>query len=378
MALSVPVDPAPPDNGVQMSKSGTESVGDQIKRGERMLDDSDPFDISLSEEVRRNENFEIVCSTAKGGLSGAIAVVSRPHAQRKLAAFARLHDSNDANGEETLEQIRNEGDPTCRNDDPKTVETDFHSHHEVYRADVDGLRAVAVSSVIVYHLDHTWLPGGFIGVDVFFVISGFVVSGSLVRQRAAKASELLVRFYSRRVRRLTPALACCVLCTSLSMSFLMPPERVARLDDFYESGQLGLLGWANNHFAARGHGYDDDGPDGLELNPFTHLWSLGVEEQVWPLACKPSPLRAHESRANRCLHPWLVRTVTVLFPVSVPDLSRVRRLLASTCDVSAIGARRQPHTFAALVVDAHFHAAAACFLPPPVALLAANGWSPLA
>ena len=152
---------------------------------------------------------------------------------------------------------------------------------QAYRADIDGLRAVAVIAVILYHMDEAYLPGGFVGVDVFFVISGFVVAGSLVRHQSRSVCDVLCSFYSRRVRRLTPALVCCVILAALAISAILDPEIAWDLDDYYATGMFGLIGWANNHFAARGQGYSDDGPATLKLNPFTHLWSLGVEEQFY-------------------------------------------------------------------------------------------------
>jgi peptidoglycan/LPS O-acetylase OafA/YrhL len=148
-----------------------------------------------------------------------------------------------------------------------------------YRADVDGLRAVAVTAVMIYHMEHAWLPGGFTGVDVFFVISGFVVSGSLLHKQSSTVPVFLASFYARRVKRLAPALACVILLGSLAAAMLIPPPIAIDLDDYYVSAAWGLVGMANNHFAARGTAYSDEGPEALEYNPFTHLWSLGVEEQ---------------------------------------------------------------------------------------------------
>eukprot|EP00966_Prymnesium_polylepis_P165840 3833337-Prymnesium_polylepis.2 len=138
-----------------------------------------------------------------------------------------------------------------------------------YRADVDGLRAVAIVAVILYHLNRAWLPGGFTGVDVFFVISGFVVSGSLLHTQSTSLCGFLVAFYARRVKRLTPALTLCVLVTAVCTAAMIDP-RVPQLDDYLRCGQLALLGWTNNHFAARGTGYSDEGPEMLDYHPFTH------------------------------------------------------------------------------------------------------------
>ena len=145
-----------------------------------------------------------------------------------------------------------------------------------YRPDIDGLRAVAVIAVIIYHIDKKLLPGGFTGVDMFFVISGFVVCSSLLRHASASVLDLLLSFYSRRIRRLAPALLCTVLVASLGLSLLVAPDIAIDLPDYYASAALGMLGWANNHFAARGTAYSDEGPEALEYNPFTHLWSLGI------------------------------------------------------------------------------------------------------
>ena len=149
-----------------------------------------------------------------------------------------------------------------------------------YRPDIDGLRAVAVIAVIIYHMQHDWLPGGFTGVDMFFVISGFVVTGSLLRESHPSALGLLAAFYGRRIRRLAPALFTMVLCTVLSISYLVPPE-ARGLKNMYLSGQLALVGWANNYFVTVKSSYWQQGAKTLEYNPFTHTWSLGVEEQFY-------------------------------------------------------------------------------------------------
>ena len=80
---------------------------------------------------------------------------------------------------------------------------------------IQGLRAIAVLSVLLFHLDANYLPGGFIGVDVFFVISGFVISHSLSGQHYASFLSFAGHFYSRRIARIVPALLVCLLCTTL-------------------------------------------------------------------------------------------------------------------------------------------------------------------
>lgn len=127
---------------------------------------------------------------------------------------------------------------------------------------------MAVMAVILFHFDSSWLPGGFIGVDIFFVISGYVVSGSLLREQHATPGAFLVAFYARRVKRLMPALFATTLATSLMISAFIPTW-VAALDSYWQSGSWALIGWANVHFANLPTGYFDEGPAGLQFNPFT-------------------------------------------------------------------------------------------------------------
>ena len=177
-----------------------------------------------------------------------------------------------------------------------------------YRPDVDGLRAVAVIAVILFHFDASWMPGGFVGVDVFFVISGFVVSGSLLRERHESAGAYLAAFYSRRLKRLSPALFAVVFITSVGMGRFIPTY-AREIDDYYVSGQLALVGWANVHFANMPIGYFATGAAGLQFNPFTHCWSLGVEEQfylIFPwllLACYRNRVTASFGCARCALSP---------------------------------------------------------------------------
>lgn len=148
----------------------------------------------------------------------------------------------------------------------------------MYRADIDGLRAIAVLAVVVYHYAPSRLPGGFIGVDIFFVISGYLITGILARQFEAKTFSLL-DFYQRRIRRIFPALAL-ILAFSLiagwlvmfSFEFEKLAKHVAASAAFIQN----IVLWSES-------GYFD--ADAIE-KPLLHLWSLAVEEQfyiVWPL-----------------------------------------------------------------------------------------------
>src|SRR5688572_6185877 len=100
------------------------------------------------------------------------------------------------------------------------MRTDVNSGE--YSPHIDGLRAIAVIAVIVYHLDASWLPAGFVGVDVFFVISGFVVSASLARSPDVGVWPSMMRFYARRLRRIMPALVTTLLTTAVLSTLLIP------------------------------------------------------------------------------------------------------------------------------------------------------------
>jgi peptidoglycan/LPS O-acetylase OafA/YrhL len=150
----------------------------------------------------------------------------------------------------------------------------------VYRADIDGLRAVAVLSVMLFHASRRLLPGGFVGVDVFFVISGFLITRNIVGELAAGRFSLL-GFYARRVRRIAPMMLVIVLVTLIAAAILMVPEDVRNVA---KSAVWSLASLANVYFWR----YEDHSyfaADSAE-SPLLHLWSLGVEEQFylgWPL-----------------------------------------------------------------------------------------------
>lgn len=161
-------------------------------------------------------------------------------------------------------------------DAPKDA-TRHAATHLPYRPDIDGLRAVAVLSVILFHAFPALLPGGFIGVDIFFVISGYLISGILLRElQLGKFS--IAAFYARRVKRIFPSLlAVMIACLVFGWLALFPDEY----------GQLGKhvgggASFAANFFYWAQVGYFDTSAD---TKPLLHLWSLGIEEQfyiVWP------------------------------------------------------------------------------------------------
>lgn len=148
-----------------------------------------------------------------------------------------------------------------------------------YRPDIDGLRAVAVAGVLLYHYGATWLPGGFTGVDVFFVISGYLITKILIRE--IEAGEFsVIGFYARRIRRIIPALLVMLTTTLIAGWFILMPGDYA---DLGTSTAYAALGLGNLYFHSN-TGYFDQASG---LQPLLHTWSLGVEEQfyvVWPLA----------------------------------------------------------------------------------------------
>src|SRR3981189_623171 len=147
-----------------------------------------------------------------------------------------------------------------------------------YRPDIDGLRAIAGMLVVNFHAFPEAMPGGFIGVDIFFVISGFLITGIIARELDQKRFSLLA-FYNRRIRRIFPALIV-VLCASLMLGWLwMLPFAYAQLSaDVFAS-----TAFFSNIALLLQSGYFD-----IESakKPLLHLWSLGIEEQFylfWPL-----------------------------------------------------------------------------------------------
>ncbi|MFM8276995.1 MAG: acyltransferase family protein [Cyanobium sp.] len=149
-----------------------------------------------------------------------------------------------------------------------------------YRPDIDALRGVAVLAVLIFHLNKSWLPGGFTGVDIFFVISGYVVTGSFLNHSTEPLLLRLSTFYLRRIRRLLPNLLLCVGVTSIAVAMLIPNYENGL---FLLTGIKSLFAWSNNFLLSSANNYFDGE---AERNPFLHTWSLGVEEQfylVFPL-----------------------------------------------------------------------------------------------
>ena len=144
-----------------------------------------------------------------------------------------------------------------------------------YRPEIDGLRAFAVVAVIINHFNKDILPGGYLGVDVFFVISGYVITSSLFGRTSKDFKDFISAFYERRIKRLVPALSVFVLITSIAICLFNPsPEKSL------ETGLSSLFGLSNLYLLS---GSTDYFARSTELNVFTHTWSLGVEEQFYIL-----------------------------------------------------------------------------------------------
>ncbi|MEM9903644.1 MAG: acyltransferase family protein [Cyanobacteria bacterium P01_D01_bin.44] len=146
-----------------------------------------------------------------------------------------------------------------------------------YRPEIDGLRAIAVLAVIINHFNPKLLPSGFLGVDMFFVISGFVVTASLRNKPEQSWPAYLLNFYSRRVKRLIPALITCVTITSLIGCFCILPQARELQPSLY-TGMASLAGISNLYLFLQSTDYFGTA---AELNLFTQTWSLGVEEQFY-------------------------------------------------------------------------------------------------
>jgi peptidoglycan/LPS O-acetylase OafA/YrhL len=150
--------------------------------------------------------------------------------------------------------------------------------HPKYRADIDGLRAVAVLGVVVFRAFPDWLQAGFIGVDIFFVISGYLIS-TIMLGGLARQSFSFVDFYARRIKRIFPALLL-VLASSFAVGwFLLMADEYKQLGKHIAGG----AGFIANFLFWREAGYFDNA---AETKPLLHLWSLGIEEQfylVWPV-----------------------------------------------------------------------------------------------
>jgi peptidoglycan/LPS O-acetylase OafA/YrhL len=155
-------------------------------------------------------------------------------------------------------------------------------HPKSYRPDIDGLRAVSILAVVGYHAGVPHLAGGFVGVDVFFVISGYLITGLLLDELARNGRIDFAAFYARRVRRLLPAAALVVVTTLIAGALLLSPA-LGEVQRLARSAIAVLLISANVFFSRQAADYF---AAPIDRHPLLHTWSLSVEEQfylIWPL-----------------------------------------------------------------------------------------------
>lgn len=143
----------------------------------------------------------------------------------------------------------------------------------LYRPDIDGLRGFAVITVIINHFDKEILPQGYLGVDIFFVISGFVITSSLYQRSSKNFYDFISSFFERRIKRIVPALLFFVILFSIAICLFNPSPMLS-----LRTGASSLVGLSNLYLLRQSTDYFAQSTD---LNVFTHTWSLGVEEQFY-------------------------------------------------------------------------------------------------
>ena len=183
-------------------------------------------------------------------------------------------------------------------------EIESRQERKYFRHDIQGLRGIAVLAVVVYHAD-LYLPGGFVGVDLFFVVSGFVVSRLILDEMEREGSFSLTNFFSRRVRRLIPVLTLVNILSLLGTYLVLSP--------FGERQQAAATAKSSAFFAANINLLLDNSYISLVDNPFRHLWSLAVEEQFYLLFPFIFVLALFVSKSNKSFS--LAKTVAAIFAV---------------------------------------------------------------
>ena len=203
---------------------------------------------------------------------------------------------------------------------PTVQDNKAKAQSATFRPDIEGLRAIAILLVVGYHAAVPGLSGGYVGVDIFFVLSGYLITGLLVRDINETGTVDFRRFYARRARRLLPALTLTLLVTVIASAAIYPPVEVkqgglatAAVSTAAYTSNLYFAGWGADYFAAD-----------PEKNPFLHTWSLSVEEQFylfWPLfiifALKVPAFQNPQKTNGRRLLPWMATAVVLSFTLSL-------------------------------------------------------------
>ncbi len=149
-------------------------------------------------------------------------------------------------------------------------------HKSSYISGIDALRALAVTAVIIYHLHEGWLPGGFIGVDIFFAISGFLITKTLIERPQSSARLYFTGFYVRRFKRIAPALFVYIAIVSVCTAYFVPRSYLGQ--GIMTTAKWAIFGASNIQLVMSSDGYFGSR---VPFNPFLHTWSLGVEEQFY-------------------------------------------------------------------------------------------------
>jgi len=168
--------------------------------------------------------------------------------------------------------------------------------HEPYRFDIQGLRAIAVLSVVIFHINPMLLPGGYIGVDIFFLISGYLIMGFIWRDLKHNSFNLL-RFYTKRIYRLFPALFAMVIVSTIAAYYILLPNE----SEIYLKSMLSILFYFSNFYFYTEADYFNDA---MAFYPLLHTWSLSVEEQFYMLF--PLILIWIYTKQKKFIFMWLV------------------------------------------------------------------------
>ena len=190
------------------------------------------------------------------------------------------------------------------------------------RADIEGLRAIAIALVLLYHAQIGWFAGGFIGVDVFFVISGFVITTSLIREAEESGQISVFDFYAKRVRRLLPASALTLVATAIGIRLLLP---ASMWSDFGGDVAAAAAYFLNLRLAARSVDYL---AQDVAASPVQHYWSLSVEEQfylLWPALLLGAVVLATRRKTSVKLAVGLAVLLVVVIPSLVFNLWQTGR-----------------------------------------------------
>lgn len=214
-----------------------------------------------------------------------------------------------------------------------------------YRPDIDGMRSIAVTAVIIFHLRHGFLPGGFVGVDVFFVISGYLITGMLIADM--DHGDFLLRFYQRRIARIVPVMLLVTLAATIGGKYVYSRQDFASLG---ANDMAAVASIINIKLLSQGD-YFTLSPD---AQPFLHYWSLAVEEQfymifpamlyvVWRLPMRPLSsiiaLCAASFLACAVLTKWAPTYAFYLLPTRAWELLAGSALAIRRCEGCSLDAR---------------------------------------